>query len=167
MPSPGSLLESTALLLLVTAAACGESATELADKAARQRAASPNLAEPILDGTVAPPVFTIQTRLGPSTALIEHMPPGFTPPPGQFYGFDVRATGFPPGRSFDFQTLARYADGGDVFLVGAGGGGVIPADGSFRTGGAANCPSRFSEIWVVVNVGGRKWAESPRFVPGC
>ena len=165
MTSFSRVLESTALLLLVTAAACGESATELAERAARQRAFSPNPVEPNLDG-LEPPVWTVQTRLGTSTQLIAHMPPGFTPPPGQFYGFDVRATGFPPGRSWSFQTLARYLDGG-IQLTGAGWGGVVPADGVFRTAGAANCPSRFAEMWVVVSIAGREWAESPHWVPPC
>jgi hypothetical protein len=161
-----SPLTSTALLLVIGAAACGESATEWEEKAARQRAASPNPVEPNPDGAADPPVFTVQTKLGTSAALIPHMPPGFTPPPGQFYGYDVRATGFPPGRSFDHQVVARFLDG-HVILLAAGGGGVVPADGSFRTNGAANCPSRLAEIWVVVNVAGRQWGESPHFVPPC
>jgi hypothetical protein len=94
------------------------------------------------------------------------MPPGFERPPGQFYGYDVRATGFTPGKSFDFRTLGRFAETGEIFYMGGGGGGVVPADGSFRTGGAANCPSRFSEIWVVVHSNWRDW-ESPHFVPLC
>jgi hypothetical protein len=154
MTSFSRLLESTALLLSVAAAACGESATELAAKAARQRAASPNEEAPNLDGTVAPPAWTIQTRLGTSKQLIEHMPPGFVAPPGQFWGHDVKATGFPPGRSWSFQVLARFRDGGGILLEGAGGGGVVPADGVFHTSGAANCPSLFSEMWVVVSIAG-------------
>jgi hypothetical protein len=159
-----SLLESAALLLLVTAAACGESATELAAKQERQRAATPNQRESDQAAIVVSPVFSIQQKLGTSSAVIEHMPPGFTPPPGQFYGFDVKATGFAPG-SYSSQTLGRFLDG-TVFVMGESLGGVVFADGAFRTGGAANCPSRFSEIWVVVNNAGRKW-ESPHFVPPC
>jgi hypothetical protein len=164
MTSLGSLLKSTALLLLVAAAPCGESPTELAEKAARQRAGSPNETEPDLTAIVELPVWTIQTKLGTSTELIEHIPPGFPAPAGQFYGFDVRATGFPPGKSFDFQVLARFINDGTVFLAGAGGGGVVPADGTFRTGGAASCPTQYSEMWVVVNAARRTY-ESPHWAP--
>jgi hypothetical protein len=168
MPSLGSHVGSTALLLLVAAAACGESPTEWAERAERQRAAYGNAlakeAEPEVPAVVQPVVFTIETKLGTSTALIEHMPPGFTPPPGQFYGFDVRGTGFPPGKGFDFQLLARFINDGTVFVAGAGGGGVVPADGTFRTGGAASCPTQYSEMWVVVTAAGRKY-ESPHWAP--
>jgi hypothetical protein len=164
MTSRSSLLKSTALLLLIAAAACGDSPTELAERAARQAAASPNESEP--DGTaiVVAPVWTLQTKLGTSTELIEHMPPGFAPPPGQFYGFDLTATGFPPGKSLEFQSLARFINDATVFVEGAGGGGRVPADGVFRTGGAASCPTQYSEMWVVVTVAGRKY-ESPHWAP--
>ena len=122
--------------------------------------------EPSLDG-LEPPVWAIHTRLGTSVQLIEHMPPGFVAPPGQFWGHDVTATGFPPGRSWSFQTLGRFRDGGGIQLEGAGGGGFVPPDGVFRTSGATSCPSFFSEMWVVVSISGREWAESPHFVPPC
>jgi hypothetical protein len=168
MTSLGSLLKSTALLLLVAAAACGDSPTELAEKAARQRAASPNEQEP--DGTaiMQPPVWALRTKLGTSTELIAHMPPGFAPPPGQFYGFDLTATGFPPGKSWEFQILARFINDGTVFVSGAGGGGFVPADGTFRTGGAASCPTQYSEMWAVVTVivtDSRRSYESPHWAP--
>ena len=92
------------------------------------------------------------------------MPPGFTPPPGQFYGFDLTATGFPPGKGGEFQILARFINDGTVFPSGAGGGGVVPADGIFRTGGAASCPTQYSEMWVVVTAAGRTY-ESPHWAP--
>ena len=93
--------------------------------------------EPSLDG-LEPPVWAIHTRLGTSVQLIEHMPPGFVAPPGQFWGHDVTATGFPPGRSWSFQTLGRFRDGGGIQLEGAGGGGFVPPDGVFRTSGATS-----------------------------
>jgi hypothetical protein len=160
------LLESAALLLVVAAAACGESATEFEAKKARQAAYSPNPVEPSLDG-LDPPVWTITMKLGTSRELIEHMPPGFVPPPGPYWGHDVVATGFPPGRSWSFQSLGRWRSDGRIMLDGAGGGGYVPADGVFRTGGVTNCPSVYSEMWVVVTIGTRVWAESPHFVPPC
>jgi hypothetical protein len=168
MTSLGRRLRSTALLLLVTAAACGESPAEFEAKAARQGAASPNEKEPDGTAVVAAPVRTLEKKLGTSTELIEHMPPGFTPPPGQFYGFALTATGFPPGKSWEFQTLARFINDGRVFVEGAGGGGFVPADGTFRTGGAASCPTQYSEMWVVVTViitDTRRSYESPHWAP--
>ena len=168
MTSLGSLLRSTALLLLVAAASCGDSPTELAEKAARQRAASPNEKAP--DGTaiLANPVWTIKTNVGSGSQLIAHMPPGFPDANTQMYGFDVTATGFPPGKSFEFQSLARMISDGMVLLEGAGGGGAVPADGVFRTGGAASCPTQYSEMWVVVTViisDTRRSYESPHWAP--
>jgi hypothetical protein len=168
MASLGSHVRPAALLLVIAAAACGESPTEFAARAERQRgayeAANAKAAEAEGPYVVQPIVFTIGTKLGSSTALIEHMPPGFVPPPGQFYGYDVKATGFPPGKSWEFQVLARFINDGTVFLSAAGGGGVVPADGVFRTSGAASCPTQYSEMWVVVTVAGRKY-ESPHWVP--
>ena len=168
MRSRGSLLTCTTMALLLTAAACGESSTEFEAKAARQRDASPN--EKVPDGTavLAQPVWTVKTSVGTGSQLIAHMPPGFPDANTQFYGFDVTATGFPPGKSWEFQSLARTINDGRVFVEGAGGGGFVPADGIFRTGGAASCPTQYSEMWVVVTIiisDYRQSYESPHWAP--
>lgn len=135
----GTLSRTTAVALLSTAVAC-------ADDAAR--------GTPQVQAVAAP------TEPGPPPNLDVHM----TGSAGSGYSIDASGTGFPPGETWDASIMAVLLDG--TVIRAGGGGGVNPADGSFRMVYSGGCPSRFRDVYAFVVSNGRR-TETTHIVPTC
>jgi hypothetical protein len=157
MTSLSALSRWTASTLLVSAVACGDSATELEDRAARQRDASPDPALG-LSGQA-----TIDIKMIPGNSSLYGYGQ-WVNDVGSTVTFQVTGSGFPPGRSYAERLIAVFNDG-FVIMLGGGGGPFMP-DGSFRMALTTQCPTRIREVYEVVAFEGQR-VESKRVVPMC
>ena len=157
MTSVGTLSRRTALALILTASACGDTITsgnEQAEAAAGTRQAAPN-------ANWVKPILEIKATDGKASVFLNGAEPST---PQTYYTVEVTGSGFAAGADFVTRTFAVALDGSRRQI--AFGIGVVPADGSYHAIHSASCPSQIIEYYEAVTSSGIT-IESKRVVPTC